>query len=170
MQQTKRYLWGRISGEPGTEVCWPAGPHTSGNLDATPPIERERGRPGSPSLPRAPSMAVEIAGSHRADWGSQERAQSEVAYRGLAVRMVIVTGRAEQVTFHGLSRRMEYGGQVRLPPDTVHVAVAMHLWQAGPQRDPSGLAPAGQCRGGLQPWRAMSFGQVWDSLRCLRHG
>ena len=99
------------------------------NLDATAPVERERGLPVSPSLPRAPSIAVEIAGSQRAERDSQERAQSEVAYRGLAVRMVIVTGRAEKVTFHGLSRRMEYEGQVRLPPGTVHAA-ALHLWQA----------------------------------------
>ena len=119
---------GRTSGGPGTEVCRPAGPHMSGNLDPTTPAELERGRPGSPSLPRAPSMAVEIAGSPRAEWGSQERAQSEVAYRGLGVRMVVATGRAEKVTFHGLSRRIEYGGQVRLPPSTAH-AVALQLWQ-----------------------------------------
>ena len=39
--------------------------------------------------------------------------QSEVAYKGLSVRMVIATGTAEGVKYHRMSRRMEYEGQVR---------------------------------------------------------
>ena len=43
---------------------------------------------------------------------SSEVLQSDVAYRGLSVRMVIATGTAERVKYHRMSRRMEYGGQV----------------------------------------------------------
>ena len=70
--------------------------------------------PAVPTLNRAASAGL-------GDWGTQQPAApttsapscSEIAFRGLCVRMTIVTGRAEKVTVHGISRRMEYEGEVR---------------------------------------------------------
>lgn len=49
-----------------------------------------------------------------------EALQSDIAYRGLCVRMVISTGTAEGVKYHRLARRMEYGGQVNKVSETGH--------------------------------------------------
>lgn len=59
------------------------------------------------SLPRSVSLPLEAA-------GKVDGVQSEIAFRGLAVRMVVSTGTAEKVTLHGISRRVEYEGQVIL--------------------------------------------------------
>ena len=58
---------------------------------------------------RASSLPLETSQARPAD---AEGTQSEIAFRGLAVRMVIATGRADSVNFHGISRRMEYEGKV----------------------------------------------------------
>lgn len=61
-----------------------------------------------PLLP-SPSMPLDLM-EDRVD--SLEARQSDVAYRGLSVRMMIVTGKADKVTFHSVTRRREYEGEV----------------------------------------------------------
>ena len=82
------------------------GPNSRASLDS--PLHP---RPSFDSpLHASPSMPLDlIAGS----LDSLEAVQSDVAYRGLSVRMMIVTGKAEKVAFHRITRRREYEGEVR---------------------------------------------------------
>ncbi len=56
--------------------------------------------------------------------GSLEGVQSDIAYRGLSVRMMVVTGKADKVTVHGITRRRDYEGEasraspVKQPPSS----------------------------------------------------
>ena len=60
------------------------------------------------ALHSTPSMGLEIID---APTGSLEGVQSDIAYRGLSVRMMIVTGKAEKVRVHGITRRRDYDGE-----------------------------------------------------------
>lgn len=62
-------------------------------------------------LHSTPSMGLDLMD---APTGSLEGVQSDIAYRGLSVRMMVVTGKAEKVTVHGITRRRDYEGEVSL--------------------------------------------------------
>ena len=89
--------------------CWVTGPQADQGDAESQPADSKISIDSQ--LHSASSAGLELMD---APAGSLEAMQSDIAYRGLSVRMSIVSGRAEKVTVHGITRRRDYEGEASL--------------------------------------------------------